>query len=130
MPQRAAEIDTMTWQEVEQRLNVLTYRQIDHWIRQEAIAPSAMAVGSGSKRAFSEEDVWRLEIIERLAGLPSMTSGIPGELVRLLWNYLEGRLRRLSTVTHLYIVGNPREGWTVDTKLDPRVDAAVVLRIR
>jgi hypothetical protein len=123
----------VTWQEVEPRLAMLTYRQIDYWIRTNAISLEGPAQGSGSKRLFSEEDVWRLEIIERLVDLPSMTSGIPGELIRLLWEYLEGRQRKIMTAgaaSHVYITGNPRQGWTVNTKLDANADAAVLLRIR
>jgi hypothetical protein len=120
----------VTWQEVEPRLKMLTYRQIDYWIRTNAIWLEGPASGSGSKRLFSEEDVWRLEVIERLVDLPSMTSGIPGELIRLLWEYLDGRRHSRSDATHVYITGNPREGWTVNTKLAADADAAVMLRIR
>lgn len=121
---------TMTWQDVESRLHVLTYRQIDYWIRQGAITLDRPAAGSGSKRSFSEEDVWRLEIIERLCDLPPMTSGMPGELIRLLWEYLEGRYRKNIDVTHVYITGNPRNGWKVSSKLNPIADAALMLRVR
>jgi hypothetical protein len=119
----------VTWQDVEPRLRVLTYRQIDYWIRTGAIDLEGPAAGSGSKRSFSEEDVWRLEIIERLCDLPSMTSGIPGELIRLLWEYLEGRHRRIEE-SHVFITGSPRTGWKVSTKLNPAADSAVMLRIR
>jgi hypothetical protein len=122
--------DVTTWQEVEPRLKRLTYRQIDYWIRTNAIDLEGPAQGSGSKRTFSDEDVWRLEIIERLVDLPSLPSGIPGELIRLIWNYLEGRHRSRATDTHIFITGNPREGWKVSTKFDPALDSAVVLRIR
>lgn len=134
MPERAPLLDgaVMTWQDVQPRLKMLTYRQIDYWIRTDAIDLQGPAQGSGSKRTFSEEDVWRLEILERLVDLPSMTSGIPGELIRLLWEYLEGRHRRMSSgeFTHVFITGNPRQGWKVSTKVNPTADSAVMLRIR
>lgn len=121
---------TVTWQEVEPRLKLLTYRQIDYWIRTNAIWLEGPATGSGSKRAFSAEDVWRLQIIERLVDLPSMMSGLPGELIRLVWEYLEGRHTKLPIEADaIYITGNPREGWSVSTELDPMVDAAVMVRI-
>jgi hypothetical protein len=121
---------TVTWQEVEPRLKLLTYRQIDYWIRTNAIDLEGAAQGSGSKRAFSAEDVWRLEIVERLVDLPSMTSGISGELIRLLWDYLKGRHHSRFTEPYVYITGNPRQGWTVSTKLAGGADAAVMVRIR
>jgi hypothetical protein len=119
----------MTWQVVEQRLK-LTYRQVDYWIRTNAIDLEGAAQGSGSKRTFSEADVWRLQIIERLVDLPVMASGIPGELIRLLWQYLASPAALAATTSHVYITGNPRDGWTVSTDLGPAVDAAVMLRIR
>lgn len=121
---------TVTWQEVEPVLTRLSYRQIDYWIRTNAIDLEGAAKGSGSKRTFTPEDVWRLEIIERLIDLPSLPSGIPGELIHLLWEYLAGRHGSRWTDSHVYITGNPRQGWTVSTKFDPAVDAAVVVRIR
>lgn len=121
-------VPTMTWQEVEPRLK-LTYRQIDYWIRTNAITLQKNAAGSGSKRVFSEEDVWRLEVIERLADLPTLASGLPGELIRIVWDYLKGVLDVQPIITHVYIVGNPRTGWTVQPRLDA-ADAAVILRVR
>jgi hypothetical protein len=120
--------DATTWQEVEPLLGKLTYRQIDYWVRTNAISLERPAQGSGSKRLFSHEDVWRLQILERLVDLPVMASGISGELIRLLWQYLEGRYAKTND-GFMYITGNPRTGWKVSTMLDPDADAAVMLRI-
>lgn len=44
----------------------LTYRQVDHWVRQGAVFPSVPARGKGSERSWTVADVERLA---RVAGV-------------------------------------------------------------
>ena len=49
------------------RIAGITYRQLDYWIRTGLVTPSVNnAVGSGSHRLFSLDDVFRFTIVRRL----------------------------------------------------------------
>ncbi|MEZ5341610.1 MAG: MerR family transcriptional regulator [Acidimicrobiales bacterium] len=60
----------------------ITYRQLDYWARTDLVRPSVLdAAGSGSRRAYSYNDLLELKVIKTLldAGLrlDSVTRGVP-----------------------------------------------------
>lgn len=67
----------------------ITYRQLDYWIRAQAITPTGAAKGSGSRRTWSGEDVARLHRLGRVVRLFATFApakyGVPTDLVAVLW---------------------------------------------
>ncbi|HAE53905.1 MAG TPA: MerR family transcriptional regulator, partial [Acidimicrobiaceae bacterium] len=56
----------------------ITYRQLDYWARTDLIRPSlADAQGSGSRRAYSYQDLLELKVVKTL-----LDAGIRLEMVR------------------------------------------------
>lgn len=49
----------------------ITYRRIDYWTRTTDLFPDQADAGSGQRRAWTEEEIMRLDLIDRLtaAGL-------------------------------------------------------------
>jgi DNA-binding transcriptional MerR regulator len=79
-------------------LTGLTYRQIDHYARQDIIAPSVEAAhGSGSARLWSESDVVALRVAERLRRV-----GVPLDRVKVATAYVSQHGRE-DDCPYLYI---------------------------
>jgi MerR HTH family regulatory protein len=66
------------------RLSGCSYRQIDYWTRVGAITPSQEASGSGSRRAWDNEQVERLCMIATLARL--LGGAVQHDLVAAVWD--------------------------------------------
>ena len=66
----------------------ITYRQLDYWARTDLIRPSlADAQGSGSRRAYSYQDLLELKVVKTL-----LDAGIRLEMVRDVFSYLRENL--------------------------------------
>lgn len=73
----------------------ITYRQLDYWARTDLAAPSIQrAVGSGSQRLYSFEDIVRLRVVKRL-----LDAGVSLERIRTSLEELTRLGRTLSDVT-------------------------------
>lgn len=73
----------------------ITYRQLDYWARTDLAAPSIQrAVGSGSQRLYSFEDIVRLRVVKRL-----LDAGVSLERIRVSLEELTRLGRALSDVT-------------------------------
>lgn len=73
----------------------ITYRQLDHWSRVNAIQPTKSIYGSGDRRTWTGRDRLRLKAIGNaikdvndLLGLSAVRGGST-DLVRRIWNELE-----------------------------------------
>ena len=79
----------------------ITYRQLDYWARTELVVPSlAQAVGSGSRRQYSYDDLVRLKVIKRL-----LDNGIKLEKVRAIFDYIRNELQEDISSAGLVIDG-------------------------
>ncbi|MEY3019649.1 MAG: hypothetical protein RLZZ272_633 [Actinomycetota bacterium] len=85
----------------------ITYRQLDYWARTGIVEPSLRrAVGSGTVRLYSFDDLVRLRVVRRL-----LDAGISLQKVRLAVVELARRGRSLADVT---IVSDGRRVLAVD----------------
>jgi DNA-binding transcriptional MerR regulator len=80
----------------------ISYRQLDYWARTDLVRPSLTdAKGSGSRRAYSYQDLLNLRVIKSL-----LDSGIKLESVRKAFGYLRDRGDTDIASAHLVICGN------------------------
>jgi hypothetical protein len=70
------------------RLSGVTFRQLDYWVRTGAVVPERGAVGSGTRRVWSDLDVDRLLVLARLSGL---LGDMPHDLCAVVWTWLGAR---------------------------------------
>lgn len=79
----------------------ISYRQLDYWARTDLIRPSlAEATGSGSRRAYSYQDLLELRVIKSL-----LDAGIKLESVRKAFAYLRNHVGTDIGSAHLVISG-------------------------
>jgi DNA-binding transcriptional MerR regulator len=79
----------------------ITYRQLDYWARTDLVRPSvADAQGSGSRRAYSYQDLLELKVIKSL-----LDAGIRLEQVREVFAYLRNELGEDVVTANLVISG-------------------------
>jgi len=79
----------------------ITYRQLDYWARTDLVRPSvADAQGSGSRRAYSYQDLLELKVIKSL-----LDAGIRLEQVREVFSYLRNELGEEIVKANLVISG-------------------------
>ena len=80
----------------------ITYRQLDYWARTDLIRPSlADAQGSGSRRAYSYQDLLELKVVKTL-----LDAGIRLEMVRGVFSYLRENLGTDVASANLVINGS------------------------
>jgi DNA-binding transcriptional MerR regulator len=80
----------------------ITYRQLDHWIRTDLVAPSiAEAHGSGSQRLFSYRDLVELKVVKSL-----LDGGLTLKAVRDVITYLREDLGGDLASANLVIAGS------------------------
>ena len=80
----------------------ITYRQLDYWTRTGLVASTAQrAVGSGSRRRYSYNDLLELKLIKRL-----LDEGIALQRVREVFDYLRDELGENVASADLVINGN------------------------
>ena len=80
----------------------ITYRQLDYWARTDLIRPSlADAQGSGSRRAYSYQDLLELKVVKTL-----LDAGIRLEMVRDVFSYLRENLGTAVASANLVINGS------------------------
>jgi len=80
----------------------ITYRQLDYWARTDLIRPSVNdASGSGTRRAYSYQDLLELKVIKTL-----LDSGIRLEQVRQVFEYLRHDLGQNVSTANLVISGS------------------------
>ena len=80
----------------------ITYRQLDYWTRTELVRSTAQqAVGSGSRRRYSYNDLLELKLIKRL-----LDEGIALQRVREVFDYLRDELGEDVASADLVINGN------------------------
>ncbi|MBM37049.1 MAG: MerR family transcriptional regulator [Acidimicrobiaceae bacterium] len=80
----------------------ITYRQLDYWARTDLIRPSlADAQGSGSRRAYSYQDLLELKVVKTL-----LDAGIRLEMVRDVFSYLRENLGTDVASANLVINGS------------------------
>jgi len=79
----------------------ITYRQLDYWARTDLLRPSlADAVGSGSRRRYSYQDLLELKVMKNL-----LDAGIRLEQVRQVFSYLREQLGEDVSSVNLVISG-------------------------
>ena len=80
----------------------ITYRQLDYWTRTGLVVPTAQeAVGSGSRRRYTYNDLLELKLIKRL-----LDEGIALQRVRQVFDYLRDELGENVASADLVINGN------------------------
>ena len=80
----------------------ITYRQLDYWTRTGLVTSNAQAaVGSGSRRRYSYNDLLELKLIKRL-----LDEGIALQRVREVFDYLRDELGENVASADLVINGN------------------------
>ena len=80
----------------------ITYRQLDYWTRTGLVVSTAQeAVGSGSRRRYSYNDLLELKLIKRL-----LDEGIALQRVREVFDYLRDELGEEVASADLVINGN------------------------
>ena len=80
----------------------ITYRQLDYWTRTGLVRSTAQeAVGSGSRRRYSYNDLLELKLIKRL-----LDEGIALQRVREVFDYLRDELGEDVASADLVINGN------------------------
>lgn len=80
----------------------ITYRQLDYWTRTGLVTSTAqVAVGSGSRRRYSYNDLLELKLIKRL-----LDEGIALQRVREVFDYLRDELGENVASADLVINGN------------------------
>ncbi|MYH72596.1 MAG: MerR family transcriptional regulator [Acidimicrobiia bacterium] len=80
----------------------ITYRQLDYWTRTGLVTSTAQeAVGSGSRRRYSYNDLLELKLIKRL-----LDEGIALQRVREVFDYLRDELGEEVASADLVINGN------------------------
>ncbi len=80
----------------------ITYRQLDYWTRTGLVRSTAQeAVGSGSRRRYSYNDLLELKLIKRL-----LSEGITLQRVREVFDYLRDELGEDVASADLVINGN------------------------
>ncbi|MCY3635844.1 MAG: MerR family transcriptional regulator [bacterium] len=80
----------------------ITYRQLDYWTRTGLVVSTAQeAVGSGSRRRYSYNDLLELKLIKRL-----LDEGIALQRVRQVFDYLRDELGENVASADLVINGN------------------------
>lgn len=79
----------------------ISYRQLDYWARTDLIRPSLNdASGSGSRRAYSYNDLLELKAIKKL-----LDAGIKLEQVRKVFEYLRKHVTTDIAAAHIVIDG-------------------------
>jgi DNA-binding transcriptional MerR regulator len=79
----------------------ISYRQLDYWARTDLIRPSLSdATGSGSRRAYSYNDLLELKAIKKL-----LDAGIKLEQVRKVFEYLREHVTTDIAAAHIVIDG-------------------------
>jgi DNA-binding transcriptional MerR regulator len=79
----------------------ISYRQLDYWARTDLIRPSISdANGSGSRRAYSYNDLLELKTIKKL-----LDAGIKLEQVRKVFDYLRQHVSTDIASAHIVIDG-------------------------
>jgi DNA-binding transcriptional MerR regulator len=79
----------------------ISYRQLDYWARTDLIRPSLSdATGSGSRRAYSYNDLLELKAIKKL-----LDAGIKLEQVRKVFEYLRQHVTTDIAAAHIVIDG-------------------------
>lgn len=79
----------------------ITYRQLDYWARTELVRPSILdAAGSGSRRAYSYDDLLELKVIKTL-----LDAGLRLDSVREVFHYLKEQLGEDVASANLVING-------------------------
>ncbi len=79
----------------------ISYRQLDYWARTDLIRPSLSdATGSGSRRAYSYNDLLELKAIKKL-----LDAGIKLEQVRKVFEYLRQHVSTDIAAAHIVIDG-------------------------
>ena len=80
----------------------ISYRQLDYWARTDLIRPSLSdAKGSGSRRAYSYNDLLELKAIKKL-----LDAGIKLEQVRKVFEYLRQHVSTDIAAAHIVIDGS------------------------
>ena len=80
----------------------ISYRQLDYWARTDLIRPSLNdATGSGSRRAYSYNDLLELKAIKKL-----LDAGIKLEQVRKVFEYLRQHVTTDIAAAHIVIDGS------------------------
>ena len=80
----------------------ISYRQLDYWARTDLVRPSLTdAKGSGSRRAYSYQDLLELRVIKSL-----LDAGIKLESVRKAFTYMREHVDTDIASAHLVINGN------------------------
>jgi DNA-binding transcriptional MerR regulator len=80
----------------------ISYRQLDYWARTDLIRPSLSdAMGSGSRRRYSYNDLLELKAIKKL-----LDAGIKLEQVRKVFEYLREHVTTDIAAAHIVIDGN------------------------
>lgn len=79
----------------------ITYRQLDYWARTELVRPSVLdATGSGSRRAYSYNDLLELKVIKTL-----LDAGLRLDSVRDVFQFLKEQLGTDVASANLVING-------------------------
>lgn len=79
----------------------ITYRQLDYWARTELVRPSVLdAAGSGSRRAYSYNDLLELKVIKTL-----LDAGLRLDSVRDVFQFLKEQLGKDVASANLVING-------------------------
>ncbi len=79
----------------------ITYRQLDYWARTELVRPSVLdATGSGSRRAYSYNDLLELKVIKTL-----LDAGLRLDSVRDVFQFLKEQLGKDVASANLVING-------------------------
>ncbi len=79
----------------------ITYRQLDYWARTELVRPSVLdAAGSGSRRAYSYNDLLELKVIKTL-----LDAGLRLDSVRDVFHFLKEQLGEDVASANLVING-------------------------
>ena len=80
----------------------ITYRQLDYWARTDLVRPSLIdANGSGSRRAYSYNDLLELKVIKTL-----LDAGLRLDSVREVFHFLQERLGEDVASANLVINGS------------------------
>ena len=79
----------------------ISYRQLDYWARTDLVRPSVTpATGSGSRRAYSYQDLLELKVVKTL-----LDAGLRLESVREVFSFLREQLGEEVASANLVING-------------------------
>lgn len=95
------------------RMTGTSFRQLDYWCREHAVWPTVEADGSGTRRAWSDDDVCRIKFLKK--GMAAFEGSLPVHVVAKVWRFLieEGM------PDHWLLIGKDDGEWaiTVDDAL-------------